>query len=487
MNEVNKQAGNRWDPTLVNEDLAPTPPSKRNWNWWSYSAVWMGIVHNIVAWEVAANLVKIGFSFWQSFAVVAIAYGVAFIAILLNSVPGAKFGLPFPVLIRSAFGYKGAQVPVFLRALLAIFWFGVHMYIGSKAVGAVLSVAFPGWKSLGDYQIVGMDLNNFIAFVICWLLHAYVINHGMERVRKFELWAGPLIMILAVGLVIWAVDAAHGIKPLVSAPATISGGEFWGTFFLSISALLGTVATLVLNISDLTRFSRSQKDHIIGQGIGLPLMFLIFSLMSILVASGTVIAYGEAITNPIDLLLKFDHPFIVLLGAFSVLISTASVNVATNGVSVGYDMTNLYPAKLNFRRSCLIAIIIGALSAPWLWYDSFDSIGEVMGAIGATMGPVTGIMLVDFYLIRRQNYNVDAFYVRDGLYAYRQGWNIRALIAMAIGVLVAFLGLIFPSLDYLYSYNWFLGVGFGGVIYYVLMRSSIAKSPDQAERIDAAS
>ncbi|WP_046174849.1 NCS1 family nucleobase:cation symporter-1 [Domibacillus indicus] len=471
-----------FDPGLYNEDLAPTPKDQRNWNWWSYSAMWMGIVHNLVAWEVAANLIRIGMSFWQALGVITLAYGVAFIAIMFNSVAGAKYGVPFPVLIRAAFGDKGAQVPVLLRALLAIFWFGVHMYIGSKAVDAVLSVAFPAWESLGEINVLGMGLNSFISFVVTWLLHAYVINHGIERVRRFELWAGPSIMVLAVGLVIWAVNIADGFSPLVSAPSQISGAEFWGTFFLSMSALLGTVATLILNISDLTRFSKSQKDHIIGQGIGLPLMFLIFSMMSILVASGTVIAFGEAITNPIDILLHFDNPVIVLVGAFSILISTVSVNVATNGISVGFDMTNLYPQKLNFSRSCMIAIIIGALSAPWLWYDNTNSIEAVMGAIGSTMGPVTGIMLVDFYFIRRKNYDVKSFYVRDGAYSYKDGYNKKAFAAFGIGVFAAFLGLIVPSLSFLYSYNWFLGVGVGGLSYFILMannRSNLINTSDQ--------
>lgn len=454
------------DPSLFNDDLAPMTGTNKNWTWWTYSTMWMGIVHNLVAWQVAAHLMAVGMSFWQAFACVSVAYLIAFIAILFNSYSGSKYGVPFPVLIRASFGTKGAKLPVFIRAVLGVFWFGVHMYLGSMAVGAILGASFPAWESMGAHRVLGMGLNDFIAFVITWLLHAYIITHGIERVRKFESWAGPLVMLLGLGLVWWAIDKADGVGNLVSIPSTVSGTEFWITFFLGMSALLGTVATLILNISDLTRFSRSQKDHIIGQGIGMPVMFIFFSTMALLTTAGTMIAFDKPITNPIDVLIQFDQPFIVILGAVSILVSTLSVNVATNGVAVGYDLTSLMPEKLDFRKSALIAIILGALSAPWLWYQEGGSFDLIMGAIGATMGPVLGVMLVDFFVIRRLRYDLDSLFVHNGEYG---GWNKYAIISFGIGIIAAFIGLIIPSLRILYSFNWFLGVGVSGLVYLCLM------------------
>ncbi|WP_329246838.1 NCS1 family nucleobase:cation symporter-1 [Actinoallomurus sp. NBC_01490] len=455
------------DLGLSNPDLAPLPPERRRWTWWNYSTIWMGIVHNIVAWQVAANLIALGMSFWQALGCVCAAYGVAFAAILANSVLGARHGVPFPVLVRAPFGYSAAQIPVFLRAFVAVFWFAVHIYIGSKAIGAVLSVAIPHYRALGHHHVLGMGVDVLIAFVICWLVHAYIVGHGIDTVRKFEVWAGPSIMVLAIGLVIWAASAAGGLGPLTNGPSTIAPGAFWSTFFLSMSALLGTVATLVLNIADMTRFARSQRDQAIGQGIGFPVMFFLFSAMGLLAAEGTRVAFGTVITNPIDILTRFGNPVVAVLGAACVLVATASVNVATNGVSAGFDLTNLAPRLLNFRRSGMLAVIAAVVFAPWLWYDESGAISDILGAIGATMGPVTGIMLADFYLIRHRRYDVAALYSRDPAdpYTYVRGWNPVALIAFALGVLVALSGLFVPPLKPLYNYNWFLGVAVGALVH----------------------
>lgn len=459
------------DPSLYNEDLAPVPKEKRNWGWISYSMIWMGMIHNIVSYELAASLIAMGMSVWQALGAVVLSNVALIVAIWLNSVAGTKYGLPFPVLIRASFGYKGAHIPVMIRAFVAIFWFAVQAYAGSKAVGAVISIVYPGWASLGKYTVLGMGLNDAIAFGTFWLLHAWVISHGMERVRRFEMWAGPLVIILGLGLVYWAIDVANGFGPLFSIPGTLSGGDFWKSFFLSVTGMIGVLATLVLNIPDLTRFSRSQKDQIIGQGIGLPVMMTFFAVMSIMITAGTIIAFGKPITDPVQLLQQFDNPIVVLLGAFSLLIATLSVNVVANVVSPAYDLINLAPSKLNFVKAGIISIVIGVFFAPWLWFNNANSILTIFGAIGGTLGPVSGIMIVDYFLVRRSHYDLNSFFVKDGLYTYRNGWNPRAFIAMAIGVVVALIGLVVPSLESLYTYNWFLGIAVGGVSYYFLMRS----------------
>jgi NCS1 family nucleobase:cation symporter-1 len=476
---------------LDNPDLRPLRRSERTWTWWNYSTIWMGIVHNLVAWQVAANLIAIGMSFWEALGCVVSAYLVAFLAILANSFLGAKYGLSFPVLIRAAFGRKGAQIPVFLRAFVAIFWFAVHIYIGSQAIGLILSSAIPGYRDLAATSVLGMGLNVLIAFVICWLVHAWVLTHGIGAVKRFEGWAGPTIMVLAIGLVIWAAVSAGSFGALFDSPATIARADFWPTFFLSMTALIGTVATLVLNISDLTRFSRSQRDQTIGQGIGFPLMFFFFSLMALWVAVGTKVAYGEVITNPIDILAKFDNPFVGIFSALCILISTVSVNVATNGVSVGFDLTNLFPRRLTFARSGIIAIIAAIAFVPWLWYGQFDIVETILGAIGATMGPIAGVMLVDFYFVRRRDYDTASLFTESprGVYAFLDGWNPRALIAFVVGAVVALIGIFVPALSALYSFNWFIGIAAAGVVYGLLMlpyRSRPTRAVDRFADIDYA-
>jgi NCS1 family nucleobase:cation symporter-1 len=469
--------------------MRPLQSGERNWTWWNYATIWMGIVHNIVAWQVAANLIAIGMSFWQALACVSSAYLIAFIAILANSVLGSKYGLSFPVLIRAAFGRNGAQIPVVLRAFVAIFWFAVHIYIGSKAIAAVLSSAIPDYSTLQQYHLLGMNVDVLLAFILCWALHAWIMGHGIQSVKRFEVWAGPSIMVLAIGLVIWAAVEADGFGNLVNAPSTIATQDFWPTFFTSMTALLGTVATLILNISDLTRFSRSQRDQAIGQGLGFPIMFFAFSAMSLLVAVGTMNAFGEVITNPIDILTRFDNPAIAIFGGLCVLIATASVNVATNGVSTGFDLTNLFPDKLSFKRSGLFAVASAVAFCPWLWYDNASVVEDILGGIGATMAPVSGIMLADYYFVRRRNYSTAGLFTDSdtGPYAYRSGWNWKALLSFAIGVAAAICGLVVPGWDDLYSYSWFLGIIIGGGLYMALManeRTGATKVDDAASYPD---
>lgn len=456
---------------LDNPDLRPLKKSERTWTWWNFSTIWMGIVHNLVAWQVAANLIHVGLSFWQAFVCVFTAYAIAFIAMIANSVMGAKYGLPFPVLIRAAFGRKGAQIPVFLRALVAIFWFAVHTYIGSQAIGLILSKAIPGYSKLSEHSFLGMGIDVAIAFLICWLVHMWVLTHGLNSIKRFESWAGPTIMVLAILLVVWSATEAGSFGALFDSPQTVSSDEFWPTFMLSMTALIGTVSSLVLNISDMTRQARSQRDHVIGQGIGMPIMFVVFSFMALLVAVGTKAAYGEVISDPLQILARFDNPFIGVFAAACILVSTVSVNVGTNGMSVGFDLTNLFPKYLTFKRSGVVAIIAAVVFVPWLWYGKFDMVEVIVGAIGSVMGPVAGIMMVDFYFIRHRTYDTPSLFTSsaNGKYAYLDGWSPRALVSLLVGVVLALLGLIVPSLAAMYSYNWFIGIVASGLVYLALM------------------
>lgn len=467
------------DPSLYNEDLAPLSRKKRNWTWLNYTTVWMGMVHNIVAYETAGSLLGLGMNVWQALGTVIFANIILILAMWLNSSSGAKYGVPFPVLIRASFGHHGAQLPIIIRAFVAIFWFAVQAYAGSKAVGAVLGVLIPGWNSLSDINILGMGLNDAIAVALFWILHAVVISHGMERVKFFELWAGPLVIILGLGLVIWAIIVSKGLGPIFHEPSTLSGWEFWKVFWISVTGLVGTWATLILNIPDFTRFSRSQKDQIIGQGIGLPGTAIIFSIMSIITTSGTIIAFGRPIWDPVELLQAFGNPIVLLLGAFTLLIATLSVNVAANVVSPAYDLVNLFPKNLNFIKAGMISIIAALFFMPWVWYNNAGTIFSILGAIGGALGPVAGIMIADYHIVRRGEYDLDSFYRKDGKYAYKNGWNPKALLALVIGLIASFIGLMIPSLNYLYTFSWFLGIGTGFISYILLMKPSSEREIEQ--------
>lgn len=479
MSDSSMARGENLDPTLYNRDLAPIPQEKRDWTWVNYSTVWMGMVHNVVAYTTAAGLLALGMSPWQALLTVSVANVVLILAMWANSIAGAKYGLPFPVLLRAAFGYNGVQIPVFIRAFVAIFWFAVQTYAGSLAVGAILGSIVPGWNSL-DAQFLGMGLNGWISFLVFWALHAYVIFHGMERIRFFELWAGPIVIVATLALVVWAVGAAGGVAPLFDEPSRLGPGEFWPLFAVSVTGLVSVWSTLVLNIPDFTRFSRSQRDQVVGQAIGLPVTTILFSVMSIAITAGTIAAFGKAISEPVALLQKFENPLILFVGAATILIATLSVNVAANIVSPAYDLVNMFPRRLNFVRAGLASIFIGFLFAPWLWYHNAGTIFAVLGYIGGALGPVAGIMLADFYLVRRRQYHLESFYRKDGDYAYAAGWNLRAVAATALGLAVSFGGLVTPAMQPLLSYSWFVGLAVAFVSYAALMPRQQAESSEPA-------
>jgi NCS1 family nucleobase:cation symporter-1 len=466
------------DPLLYNDDLRPVPESERTWTWLHYSTVWMGMVHNIVAYTTAASLIALGMSVWQALFTVLTANLVLILAMCANGVAGAKYGLPFPVLMRAAFGHKGAQIPVFVRAAVAMFWFAVQTYAGSVAINAIIGAVIPAWKDLGT-QILGMGINNWISFVIFWALHVAIIRHGMARVRFFELWAGPLVLVMAGVLVVWALKQAHGFGPLFHQPAKVHGSEFWVLYGASVTGLIGVWSTLVLNIPDFTRFSRSQKDQMVGQTVGLPVTALVFSFMSILITSGTVAAYGKPIPNPVDLLIRMDSTPVLILGGIALLIATLSVNVAANVVSPAYDLVNLFPRRLTFVSAGIISTILAVVFVPWLWFENADRVFQVLNVIGGALGPLAGIMLVDFFLLRRTSYDVGSFYVRSGQYAYQSGWNVRGLIALGIGLVAALAGNIVPGLGDLADYGWFIGLVVGAIAYYVAMATDASVAADR--------
>ncbi len=453
--------------SLTNDDLLPVPAERRTWTWVNFTTVWMGMVHNIVAYTTAAGLIALGLSAGEALAAVVVANLFLVAGMWLNGAVGTKYGVPFPVIMRACFGHRGAQLPVVVRAAVAMFWFAVQTYAGSLAINAIFGLLIPGWGSLTT-SILGMPLNVAASFVAYWALHAWVISHGMSRVKHFELWAGPLVILLALGLIVWAISRAHGLGPLFAQPGKLHGGAFWAVFFTSVAGMIGTWSTLVLNIPDFTRFGASQRDQVIGQGIGLPLTAIIFAFMSILITSGTVIAFGHPIADPVALLTRFHNPVVLVLGGGALVVATLSVNIAANVVSPAYDLVNLFPKKLNFVRAGILSTILAAGFAPWMWFRHAVVIFGILNVIGGTLGPVAGVMLTDYYIVHRRQYDTDALYSTNGAYSYTNGWNLRGLAALGVGLVASLIGNIVPPLKPLANYAWFIGLGTAAIIHVAL-------------------
>ncbi|MCL8208318.1 MAG: NCS1 family nucleobase:cation symporter-1 [Actinomycetia bacterium] len=460
----------RLDDALANQDLRPVPVRQRTWTWYNFMAVWMGMIHNIFNYEVAASLIAVGMGVWQAILTILTGNVLLLVVLYLNGRLGRRYGTPFPVVARAPFGVLGANIPALVRALVAIGWFGIQAYLGSTALNALLAAVFPWWGAMSAHiSGVGLPLNGLISVLIYWCLFVLVVNHGMETVRRFEGWAGPVVLVVALGLIVWAVSVAHGFGPLFAQKSKFTSfGAFLPAYFAGVTSIMGTWATLGLNIPDFTRFARSDRDQIIGQALGLPLATLVFSFMSILITSGTIVAFGSAIWDPVTLIQKFHNPLVIILGAAALTVATLSVNVAANIVSPAYDLSNLLPRRIDFRTGAILTIVIALVMMPWRLLANPTAIFDLLGWSGGFIAPATAILLVDCWVRRRGHLDVAQLYRRNGIYEYLNGFNWWAVAILVVGMLLSNIGSVVPGLKALYTYSYFVGFAFAFLAYWGL-------------------
>jgi len=475
------------DSSLWNADLAPTGPDQRTWAWYHYAALWVGMIVAVPGWMLAAGLVEQGMSAGQAAFTVLLGNVIVLVPLLLIGHAGARHGIPYAVLVRASFGTLGARLPALARALVACGWYGIQTWIGGEALLTLLGI-FLGQDLRGTpLPLLGIGLGQLIAFAVFWALQLFFVRKGLTTIRRLETWTAPVKILVCIALVWWAVDAAGGFGPIFSAPsAFVPGGakegQFWSVFWPALTAMIGYWATLALNIPDFTRFARSQRDQVLGQSIGLPPMMGLIALASVITTSATVVIYGGAIWDPVALSGKLAGPF-VLLGLIVISVDTISCNIAANLVSSAYDFSSLWPAKISYRTGGMITAVIGVLIMPWKLLESTHGyIFTWLGGYSALLGPIAGIMIADYWLVRRTRIDVDALYRADGRYAYRGGWNPAALIAFAGGVLPnlpGFLHIAAPERfgwigepwTSIFMWAWFVGLFVALAIYAALMRA----------------
>lgn len=457
---------------LSNKDLLPLQPEERNWKAVNFASIWMGCIHNIPTYATVGGLISIGLSPWQVLGIIAVASLVLYAALALNGHAGAKYGVPFPVLIRSSFGIYGANIPALLRGFVAIMWFGIQAFAGSTAINILLLNLWGGWKDIGgDWNLFGLHLSGLLSFIFFWGIHLLVLHHGMDSIKKFEVWAGPLVYLVFGGMVWWAVDIAGGLGPIYSQPGKFhTFGEWIWPFLAGVTGIIGIWATLILNIPDFTRFAASQKEQIRGQFYGLPGTFVLFAFASITVTSGSQAAFGKPLWDVVDILDHFDNPYIIALSVITLCIAAVSVNVAANIVSPAYDLANFLPKYINFKRGSYITAILALFTFPWKLMENEASVFSFLGTIGGMLGPVAGVMIADYFVIRKCRLNVEELYSVNGRYMYYKGYNYRAFAAVALGAFISLIGAYLPALKPIYDISWFSGVILAFGTYIVLMR-----------------
>ena len=476
------------DPSIIagsryaNPALAPVPVAKRTWNTYNYAALWVGMSHNLPSYALAAGLIAIGMNAPQALLTIALGNLIVLVPILLNSHAGTKYGIPFPVFARAFYGVRGANLPALLRAIVACGWFGIQTWIGGEGIYAIAGrLAGHGWTDAST--LWGQPWTLWLSFAIFWVIQMAIIQRGMDTLRRFENWAAPFVLVVFVALLIWIAAKAGGIGSLLNQPSALGWGhQFWAVFPASLMAMIAFWSTLSLNIPDFTRFSRSQRSQEIGQVLGLPTTMTFFSLLSVLITSGTVLLYGRAIWDPIQLAAKFSNPAVVILGLVTVLVATVSVNVAANAVSPSYDFSNAAPRLISFRLGGLLTGVIAVAIQPWrLLANPHIYIFVWLGFYGGLLGAVAGVLVAGYWMINRTQLDLAGLYQAGGRYWYAAGWNWRGVAATLIGAVLAVGGAysvpgqgpfpsqgLIPALKPLYDYSWVVGFGAGLVSYLVL-------------------
>lgn len=479
---------------LWNEDLAPTTESQRTWRWYHFAALWVGMVMCIPVYTLAASLIEGGMSWSQAVMTVLIGNMIVLVPMVLIGHAGAKYGIPFAVLARSSFGTTGARLPAFLRAIVACGWYAIQTWIGGELIYTLFSVLLGHPIGGGKIGWLGINGAQLVCFLVFWVLQFWFILHGIESIRKLESYTAPIKIVICFALLGWVYNKAGSFGPMLDQPSQFiqggkKAGQFWNFFWPSFTAMTGFWATLSLNIPDFTRFAKTQRDQIIGQTIGLPGPMALVAMLAVIVTSATVVLYGKAIWDPVDLASRMTG-VAVLLALTVLLVDTVSVNLAANLVGPAYDFSALSPKYISYKTGGYITAAIAIAMMPWKILESTQGyIFTWLVGYSALLGPIAGILIVDYFLIRKTKLDVEDLYLNDGKYSYGNGWNNSAIIAFCLGVLPnipGFLNAAFPSsfpeiLDgfkTIYAYAWFVGVAVSSIVYGVLMNWSKDFVPD---------
>lgn len=478
--------------TLSNPDLAPTTPAQRTWSTWHIAALWIGMAVCIPTYTLAASMIEQGMAWWQAVLTVALGNAIVLVPMVLNGHPGAKYGIPFPVLMRASFGTVGANIPAMARALVACGWFGIQAWIGGLSIYQVLG----GLKWIdttadvaNNMTALGLTPWQGVCFLAFWLINLHFVWHGIKSIKWLESWAAPFLILAGLALLIWAMVRVQSVTgsslSLFAADSKFkTSGEFWAVFVPQLTAMVGFWATLSLNIPDFTRYAKDQKAQVWGQALGLPTTMTLFCFIGIAVTSATPIIFGKMIWDPTEVISKVGSAPVIIISLIMLSVATLTTNIAANVVSPANDFSHLAPGKISFRTGGVITAVIGILIMPWYLYNNLGAyIFTWLIGYSALLGPIAGIMLCDYYLLRRTRLDVAALYDEHGAFAYGGGGiNWRGVAALAIAVAPNLPGFInaatkkavFPKFfDDLYVGAWFVGLVVGFVAYAVLMRGRV--------------
>lgn len=479
-------AGVKGSP-LYNEDLAPVQPAGRKWGLASFAALWISMSACIPTYMLASSLIGGGMNWSQAIGTIFLGNLIVVVPMILNAHAGTRYGIPFPVFCRASFGTVGANIPALLRALVACGWFGIQAWIGGNAIYKILAVFWPALATGSADNFLGINGAQFVCFLFFWAINMWVIHRGIETIRVLLNIKAPLLIALGLLLLLWAYRAAGGFGPILSQPSAFDAGQpkagqFWAFFWPALTGMIGFWATLSLNIPDFSRYAKSQRDQALGQIVGLPTTMALYAFIGVAVTSATAIIYGETIWDPVDVLTRFKNPVLLVVAMVALCIATLATNIAANVVSPANDFAHVAPRKISFRVGGYITGVIGILMMPWkLVADPTGYVFTWLVGYSALLGPIGGIMIADYFVLRKRVLDVPALYDPQGEYAYRGGFSFVAIVALVAGVLPSLPGFLVtikamdgagvPSaLIHLYDYAWFVGFGISGFAYIIMRK-----------------
>ncbi len=552
---------------LYSEDLAPVSPANRTWNKWNLAAIWVGMAVCIPTYLLASYMIKTGLNWYEALIIIGLANLIITIPMILNGHAGVKYGIPFPVIGRAAFGTKGIHIASVTRGIIACGWFGVQTWIGGLAIYAIFNAV------TGSTGELGLSIGKFVGFAVFWCINIYFIWKGTESIKWLETYSAPILIIMGIALIWWSYAKADGFSivldqsqqldktaatltekdntlflnlntlkdkegnlkaneyqittsdiksewisisdkainvsefssvdeinngieaiqvqfrnsvsnPIVESsivtaslvnPTEKKDSKLW-SYLLWLTAMVGFWATMSISIADITRYASTQKDQVAGQFIGLPGTMMLYSFVGIFVTCAAVINFEDILIaddapwDPVSLIAKFKNPTVVIIAQIFMIIATLSTNIAANVIAPANAFSNLLPKKISFRMGGIITGIIGILIAPW-WL--LNEISGFLIFVSGLLGPVLGILITDYYLIRKKQIELAEIYKENGLYSYKNtGFNSAAIIALFVGVFLALIGYWVPALNFLYSLSWFTGFIISSIIYYLMMKNN---------------
>lgn len=471
-------------PSLFNKDLAPVPASGRTWNQWHFAALWVGMVVCVPSYAIAAGMIGQGLNWWQACMLVLLGNGIILVPIILNAHAGAKYGVPFPVFARASFGVFGANVPAMMRAIVACGWFGIQTWMGGVSLYTLWMVM------VGEAPSTVVGTGHFVGFFVFWCVNVFFIIRGTESIKFLETWAAPFLIAMGLALLFWGISRTDGLGAMLAITQPKEPKPFWPLFWPNLTAMVGFWATLAINIPDFTRYAKSQKDQIVGQALGLPGTMVLFAFIGVAVTGATMIVFGQPIWNPTDIAAKFESRLVIGIATLALAVATLSTNIAANVVGPANDIANLSPSKLNFRIGGMITALVGVLLMPWKLLASSEAYTYTwLIGYSALLGPIGGILIADYFFLRRMQLDADDLYRAHGQYRYRGGFNPAALLALAMGSLPCLPGFLRAlgrangeliaktGIDTLYESAWFFGFFTAGLAYLGLMKLMPAPVP----------